>query len=83
MFVVADDLDGDLGLVVENDVYFKGEWLKKFEAKNTKESTFHFENGTTTLMPIMTARHVVRFGEYPEVKANFVELPFLVIKLAH
>ena len=41
-------------LVITNAVYFKGEWLKPFEASSTRPKDFHLADGKTVSTPMMT-----------------------------
>ena len=41
-------------LVITNAVYFKGEWLKPFEASSTRPKDFHLAGGKTVSAPMMT-----------------------------
>ncbi|XP_043283181.1 uncharacterized protein [Venturia canescens] len=74
--VNANELDENTGLVLVNAVYFKGEWLKKFNDFGTFEAPFNLEDGTVKQVLSMNARHTLSYGQYPEVDAAFVELPY-------
>ncbi|XP_015122619.1 leukocyte elastase inhibitor isoform X2 [Diachasma alloeum] len=72
----ADDFDNDTGLVLVNAVYFKGNWLQKFDANLTTSKKFTLEDGTTKKVPTMNAYRDYRFGVLEDLGARFVELPY-------
>ncbi|XP_009776337.1 serpin-ZX-like [Nicotiana sylvestris] len=41
-------------LILANTLYFKGEWVKKFNASETKDYEFYLLNGTSIKAPFMT-----------------------------
>ena len=53
-------------LVLTNAIYFKGEWSKPFEAKQTKDRDFTLATGKPVNAPIMSARNleVARYAAF-------------------
>jgi serine protease inhibitor len=61
-------------LVALNAVYFKGLWVKPFEAEQTKEEQFTLRNGKKELVPMM--RRSGRFRYQERDGAQIVSLPY-------
>jgi serpin B len=64
----------DTRLVLTNAIYFKGDWLYKFDKKKTKEQTFYLADGTTKKTPFMNFEGAFNFygnGEY-----KMIQLPY-------
>lgn len=81
MFVTLTtaDLSSETAILLANTVYFKGEWVKKFNGDETSMRPFHV-NGMETVKNVPTMRRVdtYSYGELPEVNAKFIELPYVV-----
>lgn len=61
-------------LVLVNAIYFKGKWIDKFEAYNTKDETFTLEDGSTITTPLMQQSEHFRYSEsetYQSVELNY------------
>ena len=43
-------------LYLANAVYFKGGWFTPFEARQTKERTFHLRGGQEKQLPMVSAK---------------------------
>ncbi|XP_011312510.1 serpin B3 isoform X2 [Fopius arisanus] len=71
-----DDLDSDTALVLANAVYFKGNWMHKFNKSLTILKNFTLEDGTVREVPTMHAYRDYRFGILEDLGASFVELPY-------
>lgn len=78
IYMPPDDLSADTALVLVNAVYFKGNWADKFNPNETKPRPFHVDATTTKDVPTMHRFGKYRYGELPELKAKFVELPYKV-----
>ncbi|XP_043281348.1 serine protease inhibitor 3/4-like isoform X2 [Venturia canescens] len=74
--VSPGDFGSDTVMTLVNAVYFKGTWLKKFDPEVTRDSPFYHEDGTHKNIPTMDAVLNVTYGEYPEVDATFIQLPY-------
>ena len=48
------EIDRDTKLVLVNTVYFKADWLSKFEKKDTKEKTFTNIDGSESTIPFLS-----------------------------
>lgn len=62
-------------LLALNAVYFKGSWIKPFEAEQTKEEEFTLQNGKKELVPMM--RLSGRFCYEERDGAQIVSLPYI------
>lgn len=62
-------------LVALNAVYFKGLWVKPFEAERTKEEEFTFQDGKRELVPMM--RQSGEFCYEERDGAQIVRLPYV------
>jgi serine protease inhibitor len=62
-------------LVALNAVYFKGSWVKPFEAEQTKEEEFTLQNGKKQLVPMMRRSGKFRYEE--QHGAQIVRLPYI------
>lgn len=48
-------VDGLTRMILVNAIYFKGDWTKPFEVKNTKDREFTRVDGSTVIKPMMNA----------------------------
>lgn len=65
-------------MVLVNAVYFKGQWKLKFDANNTHNKPFHVDEKTVKEVPTMFKNGKLIYGELPNLKAKFVEIPYKV-----
>ena len=76
---LADDINSDTRMILLNAVYFKGKWLHQFEKRGTHDRTFYVNEKTEKKVPTMYVKGDFIYGELPELKAKFIELPYEVI----
>jgi serpin B len=63
------------GVTLTNAVYFRDQWLRKFEPEDTiQEGTFHVSRSKTVKAPLMQQQNIFRYVETPEYQA--IKLPF-------
>ncbi|KAJ8681833.1 hypothetical protein QAD02_017625 [Eretmocerus hayati] len=74
--VRADDINTDTRLLLLNAVYFKGNWAKKFNEKFTEIMPFNTDEKTQKNVSTMFMSSKFKYGELPNLKAKFVELPY-------
>ncbi|XP_043485054.1 antichymotrypsin-2-like isoform X6 [Leptopilina heterotoma] len=74
--IKPDDVDASTAMVLVNAVYFKGQWKLKFDANNTHNKPFHVDEKTVKDVPTMYKNGKLVYGELPEMKAKFVEIPY-------
>ncbi len=64
-------------LILTNAVYFRGEWIKQFDAKKTLEQDFMVSGGKTVKVPIMERTGDEAVFPYSEdIMAQVLEMPY-------
>jgi serpin B len=62
-------------LVLVNAIYFKGNWVTRFEKSETQDQYFHLANGSSMMAPLM---HHFQDAKYMATESfQAVELPYL------
>lgn len=61
-------------LVLTNAIYFKGDWTKKFDPRNTKNARFHVSPEKKVTAPLMFQKH--RFGYAAFKDVQLLALPY-------
>jgi serpin B len=61
-------------MVLVNAIYFKGDWLSKFDKISTQETQFFLLSGGVVKVPLMTNRQNYGYGNFPDVQ--ILELPY-------
>ncbi|KOX72798.1 Antitrypsin [Melipona quadrifasciata] len=74
--ISPDMLNAATRLVLVNAVYFKGQWLHKFDAELTMDMPFHVNKDTVKNVPTMYREGYYKYGELPDLNARFVVLPY-------
>eukprot|EP00096_Caligus_rogercresseyi_P011462 TRINITY_DN4506_c0_g1_i1.p1 TRINITY_DN4506_c0_g1~~TRINITY_DN4506_c0_g1_i1.p1 ORF type:complete len:387 (+),score=90.69 TRINITY_DN4506_c0_g1_i1:161-1321(+) len=70
-------IDSDTVNVLVNAIYFKGDWLAKFNKDNTMDSSFHVSPEKTIKVPMMFASDIkFRSKENEDLQCTIVELPY-------
>lgn len=52
-FVPEGALDPDTRMALVNAIYFKGDWLRPFDAESTQDAPFHLLDGSEITVPMM------------------------------
>ena len=60
-------LSDETRMVLCNAVYFKSDWLNKFDKKNTRDEPFYLENGDTTTVEMMSKLISTNFGNFDKM----------------
>jgi len=64
-------------LVITNAIYFKGDWLKEFDKKKTRDDTFTTGSGAAVQVPMMQLTgENARFNYAGTVDVQVLELPY-------
>ena len=64
-------------LILVNAIYFKGDWLDKFNAKDTKDEDFHVSRNETVRVKMMHRKEEnLLHGVNKELQCQAVELPY-------
>uniref|UniRef100_A0ABD2XG47 Serpin domain-containing protein n=1 Tax=Trichogramma kaykai TaxID=54128 RepID=A0ABD2XG47_9HYME len=74
--IKADAITHDLAMVLLNAVYFKGAWSKAFKKELTKPMVFNVDAQTQKHVDTMSITSSFHYGELPDLKAKFIELPY-------
>ncbi|XP_073846038.1 antichymotrypsin-2-like isoform X7 [Musca autumnalis] len=69
-------LDEDTRLVLVNAIHFKGEWVHPFSEHATREKDFYLDETNTVKVPMMHISERFRYGEFPELDAKALEMPY-------
>ncbi|KAK1172457.1 leukocyte elastase inhibitor-like [Acipenser oxyrinchus oxyrinchus] len=69
-------------LVLVNAIYFKGNWLNKFDEKNTKEMPFKLNKNESKPVTMMYQMKKFPFNYVPELKLQILELPYVEEELS-
>lgn len=77
MFSV-EDITGNTSIILLNAVYFKGDWMKKFNKNETKLKTFHLNKTSTVEVPTMFVKETFFYNEIIALDASYVVLPYAV-----
>ena len=74
--VEPNQLSPDLNLMIMNMIYFSGEWLTKFNKKNTKKRPFYIGKNKSVRVPMMKQTGKYRMKELETLNAKILSLPF-------
>jgi serpin B len=69
-----DSVSPDTRLVLTNAVYFKGNWLRRFERERTYDATFQVNATETCSVPLMSQEGL--FGYSRDADCRVIELPY-------
>lgn len=71
-----DDVDADTRMVLVNAIYFKGDWLHKFDEKNTKKEKFYTSETDSVEVDMMYQSHDFKYAEIEDLDCQVLELPY-------
>ncbi|MEW6127671.1 MAG: serpin family protein [Acidobacteriota bacterium] len=71
---IVDQIDRDIILFLINAIYFKGQWTKTFDPKNTREENFTLGSGQQKRVPMMTQSGSFEYFENDKFQA--ITLPY-------
>jgi len=76
--VPPTSVDADTRLMLLNAVYFKANWMRKFEARNTRKRSFYLNNERTLEVEadMMGIEGVFRVGEDKIINADMISLQY-------
>ncbi|XP_026470368.1 serine protease inhibitor 42Dd-like [Ctenocephalides felis] len=80
--IKAGDIDQNARMVLVNALYFKGLWEKQFEIENTQDKPFYVTETETKNVSMMHIKNKFRYGEFEQLDAKAVELPYRSSDLA-
>lgn len=73
----ADDINTDIIAILVNALYFHGNWVYEFGDSMGYQERFYVTENETVLFDVMTQRNDFNYYNNEEVKAEFLELPFV------
>ncbi|XP_054156731.1 serpin B4-like [Oppia nitens] len=76
---VFDKIKEETTLIIMNAVYFKGNWIEKFNVEDTRKSNF-YNNGadnSAASVDTMSATHSYRYLDSQELNAQIIEIPYM------
>jgi len=77
--IVSGSLDSLTKLVLVNALYFKGDWLHKFNPLHTSQQPFYLGSETNkVIVPMMFINENFLMGYIDELDSNVLELPYKV-----
>ena len=68
-------IDGQTRLVITNAIYFKGQWVKQFDLKNTQQSEFRVTPDKAVKVQMMNLRDA-KFKYTEDETVQILELPY-------
>lgn len=71
---IIDEIPDDMVMYLINAIYFKGNWLYKFDEKDTRIDDFYLENGEKKEVDMMIQSD--RFATYFSEQVHMIELPY-------
>ncbi|XP_076183026.1 antichymotrypsin-2 isoform X2 [Ptiloglossa arizonensis] len=75
--VTSDDFNEYIKLVLINAIYFNGNWLYKFNEKNTEKKAFHVTKNEQKFVPTMFNKSKYNYGKIPTLDSTFIEIPYM------
>lgn len=72
--LTTDDVDGSTSMVLTNAIYFKGNWVSKFNPRLTRDDDFTGLGGGVSQIPMMNQRNEFLFGKFDQGK--ILEMPY-------
>lgn len=64
-------------LALVNAIYFKGNWMNKFDAANTKEMPFHVKSNETKPVQMMYQMKKMYYNYVPDLGLQILGLPYV------
>ena len=74
--LLAEPLDPMTRLILVNAIYFKGDWAKKFDAKDTRKGTFYRSDGSPVDVDMMYMVEDLYTYHIRELQTRVLELPY-------
>ena len=79
---IIGSIDSLTRLVLVNAVYFKGDWITKFDTELTVEQPFFLGSEDSQInVPMMNINGMYRVGNFDQLDARILRLPYKVYRL--
>ena len=75
-------MDERTRLILVNAIYYKGDWLRKFNITDTKDSDFHISSSESVTVKMMHMTADFYHGVNAELKCQAIELPYVEEELS-
>lgn len=72
--IVPDVIPDEVVMYLLNAIYFKGSWAFQFDPSDTRDESFHLDDGSTRTVPLMTIRETLPYQANSRFQA--VDLPY-------
>ncbi|CAF2055566.1 unnamed protein product [Rotaria magnacalcarata] len=73
----TDEVTKDTRLILVNCIYFKGEWVDRFQQNSTdKNADFHGIDGTTSKIELMFQKTNFNYAENKDLQIQIAHLPY-------
>lgn len=74
--IEKDMVNGNTRLVLVNALYFKGDWEKQFDKKNTAKDKFFLPSGEGVMADMMVQEAEIPYAVLDNIDSTIVELPY-------
>jgi len=74
--IEKDMVNGNTRLVLVNALYFKGDWEKQFDKKNTAQDKFFLPSGEGVMADMMVQEAEIPYAVLDNIDSTIVELPY-------
>ena len=74
--IEKDMVNGNTRLVLVNALYFKGDWEKQFDKKNTAKDKFFLTSGEGVMADMMVQEAEIPYAVLDNIDSTIVELPY-------
>merc|ERR1712155_43732 len=74
--VDAQEIGDDTAMVLVNAIYFKGDWVKKFDSKNTQKQEFSVSSGKNVMADMMRQTKEFPIATLDDIDSKMLELPY-------
>lgn len=71
---IIDEIPDEMVMYLINAIYFKGDWLSKFDKDDTQKADFYLENGNSVQVDMMSQKE--KFAAYFSEEVQMIELPY-------
>lgn len=76
-FILQQDFDGNLDILLLNFIYFKGSWLHPFDRFSTRKIKFYSSEKENYKIDMMFAKNYFFYGINEELDSQVIELKYL------